>query len=727
MATMLNVYDRKTRQKTAVLQNAFDIVEVQEINQIYSLTFSLPATDEKVQYCQPRHFVRWGDDGQLYRIKSPKYSESDTSIITYECEHVITTLCDTVMFGSFNFGGSGVTTADVIRSLLKRQTSSGGGSTPVSGSDANWELGTCDFNLQYEYLWEQENILNALYSIPKEFTDPYMWTFDTIKYPWKISLKKINPSANPQYYLRAKSNLLSTGSSADYANICTRIYPLGYGEGVNQLTIADAKVDKNGNPVSTGGTKYGKKYIDAPKAYTDKYGIVEKVLVDRKFENANLLYAYAKSMLAVYQEPSMTRTFNVVDLYPLTNQSWDNAEVGKICRMTQDNTTAYITKTQRRLDQAGDLQIDLSTKATDIAANVADLADRIRIESVYAQGATQIYQHSKDANATPDKGMVVSLYFSSEMRQINKVLLRLKLNKFRAYSNVTSTEEAKSKVTDSYEFTLKTVKSATIKLKTTEYVAKSEITSESGTQTGDTSNSTTEASITGALTSDSVWTSGKEYAFTTGQTVQISTGTGGPVGESGTSRITDTPTPFSGGEGHYHGIYTRFDHSHDLIYNLHIPTLTILLRQFRHNHSITIDASKGFGSHSHKFSLPSHTHKVTIGRHRHDIEMPEHTHDITIPKHSHDFTIPAHSHKIEPGIYESGKPNSFTAYINNVEKATVSKTSYNGDITAWLLNDQNQIPRDTWIDLTIVPNDNAYVVTSIFVQGFVQSRGGGNY
>ena len=92
--SMLNIYDMISKRKTAILQNAFDIVESQELNQIYSLSFKLPATDDKVQYCQPRHFVRWGDDGELYRIKAPKVSQENTSIIQYDCEHVITTLCD---------------------------------------------------------------------------------------------------------------------------------------------------------------------------------------------------------------------------------------------------------------------------------------------------------------------------------------------------------------------------------------------------------------------------------------------------------------------------------------------------------------------------------------------------------------------------------------------------------------------------------------------------------
>ena len=137
MATLLNVYDRQTRKKTAVLQNAYDIVETQELNQIYSLSFTLPYTDEKNKYCQPRHYVRYGDDGELYRIKSPKVNDSDVGTITYECEHVITTLCDDIMFGSFLYGGKGISTSSTISWLLSKQKTK------------NWSLGSCDFNLYY--------------------------------------------------------------------------------------------------------------------------------------------------------------------------------------------------------------------------------------------------------------------------------------------------------------------------------------------------------------------------------------------------------------------------------------------------------------------------------------------------------------------------------------------------------------------------------------------------
>lgn len=622
MSNMMNVYDLD-RKRVAVLQNAYNIKEEQQINQIYALSFDLPSADEKLEFCKPFTYYRYGDGKQLYRqIKNPKQN-SNIGIDTITCEHVIATLCDNVMFGSHTYGGEGTHTREVIEYILSFQT------------DQNWVLGDCDFDFEYEYNWEQENLLNALYSVPKVFVDPYIWTFDTGVYPWRVNLKKIDTDAKPSYYIRAKTNLISDSAEVDYTNICTRLYPLGYGEGVNQLNIKDVNDDKP--------------YLDAPAAVIAKYGIKEKVLVDRQFEDAATLKAYAQTVLDAMQTPAISRKFDVVDLYELTSADIDNAEVGKICRLTGDGTTAYVTKTVRILDQAGNLQIDLSTKATDVVAQLADLADRVRIESVYAQGATQLYQHSKDANATPEKGMILSLYFPSEMKQINKVLLRMKLDRFRSYSQTTDTNPTKVEST----------------------------------------------SYGGNYTETTAAAGGESVSTTSGPSSRSTTASGGAGSDVVTSRTslegnTDYADATPSYPSHRH-FYYHSGHSH-----------TVSKNQFNHTHNMP---------HTHDISF-------TIG---------SHTHQVYLSGHSHNVEIPAHSHNISAGIFESGSPSAFDIYVNGDKRATVDSRSYNDDITTWLLGEDGLVPRNRWIDMEIVPNDNAYVIASVFVQGFVQSRGGGNY
>lgn len=756
MATFLNVYNRDL-QKTAVLQNASSITETRQINQIYHLTFDLPATDEKAEYLQPFHYVRYGEDGELYRIVKLTYAESEIGTLHTECEHVIATLIDTIMFGYVTIGGSNLHTAAVLRNLLNRQ------------KVKNWELGTCDLDGQFEYGFEQENLLNAVYSVPKCFVDPYYWDFDTSGSKWMLHLRKINASINPEFYIRAKSNLLAQGNTQENSEICTRIYPLGYGEGVNQLTIKDVN--------------NGVAYLENTAAVA-QYGVIEKVLVDRRFENASSLKAYAQSVLDKLSVPGYSRTFDVVDLYPITGMEIDNAQVGKICKMTGDGSIAYITKTVRVLDDPGNLKIELSTQATDVVSTIADLADRVRIESVYSQGATQLYQHSKDANATKDKGMIMSLYFPSEMKQINKVLMRLKLGKFRSYSQAT----------DSKTVTVKTFENVKVTVDTNENALTSQMTSldGGGTTSSDGGTSVTVgggATSTGKSTgssgvSVSVSASGTVSAPMETKTSQPSTDiTSGTVWAGQNSGLTTTGYTPSGAvevdlgddSGQIYGSTYAIEgsdydglHSHDQNdidnetnsgnhihpvgvnigtqtaevklndttftpaddQNMHLHYITFNSLAHSHNishyHTVTVSGSGSGGSHSHSFTLPNHTHTITP--HSHKLPDLTHKHSITLNGHTHDITLNSHSHAITAGIFESGNPTAFDIYVKNEIRATVNAKSYNGDITQWLLDSNTQtIPRNTWIDVEIRPNSLAYVQASVFVQGFVQSRGGGNY
>ena len=690
---MLEVFDLQ-RLKTAILQNSFDRIETEEINAVNKLQFSMPGDDPKTAFCKHFHYVQL-DGGQLYRILTPRKSKADVTVKIYDCEHVVATLTDDVLFGQHVVGNTGVYTADVIRYVLSKQTVQ------------RWVLDECDFNRQFEYAWENENLLAALFSIPNRFTDPYIWKFDTSVFPWRISLKRINPSDTPQFYIRAGKNLLSMEEEQGGTDICTRLYCLGYGEGVNQLTIADA----NG----------GVPYLLAPQSKINEYGLITRIFVDRRFEDAQSLKERGQAILAELQEPKITRSFEVADLYKLTSDNLDRAELGRITRLTEDNTDTYITGITRNHDIPGNMSLTLSTKAVDVASTIADLADRQRIEQVYSQGATQIYAQSVQANATETVKARLNFYIPAEMRIVNGVKVKINLSTFRSYSRATAGGGSTSITASSGGGTTVTSSSGGGSTVTSAGGGGGTATSASGgggTATSASGGGGTVTSTSGGGTTATSGASGSSQQYT-GYSAA-----GGVTAYTGNSGRTSGSPYYAQYDSHNHsyirppydatgGSYNYGWHRHWHAINAHTHSVTIS----GHSHNVTIS------SHSHSVSLPSHTHSVSLPSHTHSVTITAHTHSITISNHTHSITIPDHTHNIEQGIFTFGNPTSAGLYINGVYKAAVEADT-EMDITQYLLNNQGKINRGAWHSIEVLPNDKAYITIDMVVQGFIQSRGG---
>lgn len=626
---MITVYDRRTRKKIAVLDTDKGVIEDAEINSVTPLTFSVPGNDPGVSKLRPMNYVRWSkredsnENSPLYRILAPGTTTDDYAMMHIECEHVIATLVDDVLFGAFTIGGVGVYTDDVIRWLLSKQTVQ------------NWILGECDFRHQFEYGWENENILSSLFSVPSRFTDPYMWVFDTTRYPWVISLKRIDINQDPQFFVRAGKNLISSKTEGSVQDVCTRLYGLGYGEGVNQLKI-DSVND-------------GRSYVDAPQSYIDEYGLISRIFVDRRFEDAQSLKDRMLALLSELKEPTYSRTISVADLYELTKEDFDKAEIGRIVLLTDDDTKTYITGIKRNYDAVGSMEITLSSKPTDIASSMADLADRQRIEAVYSQGATQIYAHSVQANATPTKGAILKFYIPEEMRIINSVKSKIVLDQFRSYSKST---QAGGEITQ---------------------------TSSSGGESTQTSSSGGNGSTTAS--------SGGGAAVTSAESLAAEA-TSGVVGKT---------TAVTGWDPEYR---TRNESTAEGV----IPHYHLAPR------------------HYHKLVIPAHAHTVNVPAHSHGVSLPGHSHSVSLPSHAHDVTFPAHTHDIEQGIFEFGNATAADIYVNGSLKATMEQ-DVEIDLTNLLLDTNGSLPRGSWLEIEIRPNDLAYVCADLFVQGFIQSRG----
>lgn len=646
---MLSIYDRTTRQKIAVLENCINAVELEKLNGVSELSFSLPLDDPKNEKCLPFHITRWSD-GQAYRLlDTDDETTNDTGLETYSSEHVIATLIDDVIFGTLQLDN--LTTRQVIEKLLSLQTT------------RNWVLGDCDFTRYFSYNWSNENLLVALFSIPNRFDLEYKWIFDTSVYPWRLHLKLLDQTINPEFYIRDGRNLLSSNIHRKGREICTRLYALGYGEGVNQLTFASVN---NGKP-----------YIDADSTAIAKYGLITRIWEDLRFEDPQALLDRARVLLDGYSKPYESYIIDVADLEEATGAKLDKAEAGKIVQF--DDYKTYITQVERHLQEIGLNVLELANAPEDIAGSIADLADRQRINSVYAQGATCLYAQGFNDNADPTHPAVLRFYVPTEARQINKVILSWYFESFRAYSIGAESTTTTSRSTSSGGRTTRT--------------------SSSTTTTQSTSSSTTTSRATSSSGGDEETTSDSSSKSTTQQAeehVMQYILSGEQLDSDGGSSM--SPSNVS-----------KKDHAHR----------TEIEIWFNHSHGM---------SHTHDVSIPSHTHDVDIPGHSHTVSIPGHNHTVDIPDHTHSVDIPGHTHATIYGIYEGTSASDAQLYVDG-KIISLSVNQREIDISSLLSTDSGsgKISRGVWHRVEIYPNALTRIVANLSVQLFIQSEGGGLY
>lgn len=417
------VYDQDMK-KVAYLENAFNIGYERPLNNLHRASFSLPAGDEKNAECLPLRFVEIFDNGEridLFRIMpSAAQRRRSDATITYQCEHVLGSLLDDVLFQYHTVGNLGVYTADVINYVLQRQTTT------------RWQLGAVEFTRQFEYNWENENLLAALYSIPKPFDTEYMWTWDTSVYPWTLNL--VEPPAGVQAYIRYGVNLQGITKQEDPTDLCTRIYPLGYGEGVNQLGIADL----NG----------GLPYLDADTQA--QYGVISKVWVDRRFTSAETLMARAQTMLDQLKVPRISYSVEASELYSLTRDPLDRFVTGAQVRVIDEemgiDIIARVVNVRKTnvTGAPGAVTLEIANRPQNIAGSMADLESRQRINEVYAQGATNVNVYNMVDNADQSNPAKLRFWVPAEAVRINKLLLSYRNTNFRGYSRAIASAPAVS-------------------------------------------------------------------------------------------------------------------------------------------------------------------------------------------------------------------------------------------------------------------------------------------
>lgn len=409
----LTVIDHSTNKEIGFLGKARDIGYRLEHNAVWSASFALPLNDPKNSRCRVFNYIRLYDGDReigLFRIIQQHITKNaSTKLVVYECEHVIATLMDDILFGWHEIGNLGHYTDEIIRYVLDHQT------TP------RWQLGECDFRHQFQYGWENENLLKALFSIATPFLEDYRWEYNTATEPWTVSLKAAPTKAKAE--IRYRKNMLGIEQHIDSSNLCTRLYPLGFGEGVNQLTIKS--VEPN-----------GRKYIDADTI--NEHGIITKIWIDQRYQHAQSLYDAGREMLESLKNPAVSYSIS-----SRHNKELLESEVGDMIRVADDDLGVDIMTRVLAIDKGDvtgapqDATFTIANKGASVASTIADLSDRQRIGEAYSQGATSLFTTHFYDNCAPSYPATMRFYIPPEAVHINQILLNAQTAAFRGYSKTT--------------------------------------------------------------------------------------------------------------------------------------------------------------------------------------------------------------------------------------------------------------------------------------------------
>lgn len=744
----------------AILENAGEIAYNLPHNDLWTASFTLPSSDPKNAHCQAHNMVRVPDgmrDLGLYRIVGMPTSEETATggVKTYSLEHVMATLLDDVLFGYHEIGGPGVDTAQVIRYILAQQTTQ------------RWVLGVCEYTDQFAYKFENTSLLSALLSLGNVLTDEYTWDFDTSSTPWTVNLRHADTS--PGCGIHYMRNMVEIEKTMDATTLVTRLYLLGYGEGVNQLTIREVN---NGLP-----------YIDADTVSV--WGIKASVYADTRIEDAATLKARGLSVLDRYKNPYITYTASAIDLTRLTGQEWDKHMPGKLVRVMDGehgvNFTARIVNISKEnvRGRPGEIEITIANAPRDAADSINTLADRMGISELYSQGATNLYsqQYADNADATHPARMRV--YVPSGCVRINQMLLSWQLDAFRAYETGAAAGGATATTTQSGGSSTSTSSAGGASERTSrsggayaQTLAQEVITTQAVTggtiagHSGDTSGNTGYAIDSSGNSMTSTGSSGKQTTGDSSILTTYSSSSAMVTGESG-DHAHSGPShshSFSGSDsvgdhGHYHeiaspgtstvtrGISRTITHNVSIsgttssagtgstgTAGAHHHSMASHTHGMRHTHAV--DGHTHGMAHRHNFS---HSHNVvcvvnipsqdiTIPAHSHVFETSDHTHSVSIEAHTHDLTLADHTHEIVYGIYEGNTASSVTLKVDGNTVPASEIKSDEMDIVGYLAKDEDgKITRGTWHEIEIVPNGLTRIEANLFVQAFVQSVGGGDF
>ena len=612
----------------------------------------------------------------------------------YELESAECTLLDDMLIGCHELGGTGLDTRWVLEYILARQT------TP------RWVLGRCDFTDYYQYNFEDTPLLEAIMSLGEVLTEDYAIQFDASGEPWTVNLVRLGSA--PTRTLVYGRNVSAIRRTVD-GRVATRLVGRGYGEGDNQMTVA--------------GVNGGLDYIDADAETMARYGVRVGLHADRRQTDPHTLLARMRAILEGSKRPRVSYEATCADLYTVTGESWDDAQAGDMA-LVLDETLGEAVRVRvtarEKPDMLGDpggLALTLDSSVRDTAEELNEILDKIGVQELYAQGATNLYSMQLADSCDETHPLELSYYVPGNVLRINQCLFKWKIEAFRSYAKLAASGGGSTRTSAEGGGATVTLPAQTIRVEMNSGAA---VDSDGGSM-----------NVTGYPVDSSgnaISQTGKAGSHSHNMThTHAVPGHGhGFTGESVTYSISHNHSLAGSGAQATGGIYSGNKSIRVTAQGSVDDSGTLWTSSPYDGVGGSGKAATGEnGEHTHKFDHRhpmDHLHSIT---HQHVIpsmqfELTPHTHSVSVPEHTHD---------LEYGIYTGSRAKDVTISVDGNEiPAEAIGEEKEIDIAAYMRKGTDgRVTRGAWHKVTITPDALTRITVNLFFQVFIQSRGAGDY
>ena len=298
--------------------------------------------------------------GIVWRVKSVD-TDYATNTRTINCEHMINSLKDRIMFGE-------ITPKNITGNNNAENCWASQAAAYIISYQSDWRLGSLSPDVSNPYNFNGDDLHSALETVSSSLTNPW-WQFDFSSYPFTLSI--IQPDANVQCEMRMDRNIKTLRRLIDRTRMYTRFYPIGK----NDLHIDGEYVSRN----------------------EEIYGVVSKVETDGEKDTQAKLIAWANERLNNHAEPMVTVTVSGLELADATGEPLDRLTLGTMCRVPLPEYGTTITERITKLNWSDKIADPESVSIT-MANQVEDVASIVNAlkKSSSGGGRSQAKKEGED-------------------------------------------------------------------------------------------------------------------------------------------------------------------------------------------------------------------------------------------------------------------------------------------------------------------------------------------